>query len=679
MNKYRPRESLQRNGSPDGVFHPRRVLRASGISILLGCLLACLISCGRDMPTPPVIGDITPPARVSDLLARAESDTCIILTWTATGDDGASGQATRYDIRYSTQPFPNEGHFPTYPPTPNIPAPRPAGSGHELRVNGLTPETRYHFAMRVADEAGNLSPVSNVASMMTAKSDTIIVVPPPDTTAPAAVVDLRYDSRATAHLTLIWTAPGDDGEMGRASAYTIRWSYDLIDVDNWNLANGLNDPPYPSAALTEQRHGVTLDEPLRSRHFALRTTDEAGNESDLSNVLFVPGITTTSYLVLADGTGDFPTIQAAFDAAVQGDTIRVGPGDYRTNLEFPPTSLTLIGEEGRDRTRLMAVDATKPILLMDGDPWSYWTIEGFTVEGDGVTEGGGIKCLMGSFAVRECNFIRNHSRWGGAIEVKTVQPLGAPPLLVESCLFSSNTCYWNGGAIGIHGVGESRSTIRNCEFVENLAPYDGGAVWLVGASIHVRIANCRFMRNQGLDHGGAMHLAASGDWPVTAEVTDNLVMENRSTGWEPGDTGSGGGIYLGGLLNGLISRNTFHANTGRTESVYGGGSIMLQSVSGNVLIERNIFSASSKCAIGVYSPSTTVTFRNCIAWQTDGPMIYELRGLLIPSTWNDGIRIVDPQFCDPAGGDFSLAATSPALNGGEVIGAFETPGCSAPK
>ena len=179
MNKYRLRESLQRNGSPDGVFHPRREPRLAGFSILLGCLLAFLISCGRDMPTPPVIGDITPPARVSDLLASAESDTCIILTWTAPGDDGASGQATRYDLRYSTQPFPNEGHFPTYPPTPNIPVPRPAGTGHELRVTALTPETRYHFAMRVADEAGNLSPVSNVASMMTAKSDTIIVVPRP--------------------------------------------------------------------------------------------------------------------------------------------------------------------------------------------------------------------------------------------------------------------------------------------------------------------------------------------------------------------------------------------------------------------------------------------------------------------------------------------------------------------
>lgn len=48
------------------------------------------------------LGDITPPAAVTDLTATEGTTDSISLIWTAPGDDGTAGTATTYDIRYCT-------------------------------------------------------------------------------------------------------------------------------------------------------------------------------------------------------------------------------------------------------------------------------------------------------------------------------------------------------------------------------------------------------------------------------------------------------------------------------------------------------------------------------------------------------------------------------------------------
>ena len=49
-------------------------------------------------------GDTTPPATVADLTPSNVTTTSVTLTWTAPGDDGLTGTAASYDIRYSTVP-----------------------------------------------------------------------------------------------------------------------------------------------------------------------------------------------------------------------------------------------------------------------------------------------------------------------------------------------------------------------------------------------------------------------------------------------------------------------------------------------------------------------------------------------------------------------------------------------
>ena len=111
---------------------------------------------------PPLGGDTTPPADITDLaVTRCTIDTCT-LTWTAPGNDGASGTATRYDIRYSIAPL-TEDNWDAAARVVNPPAPAPAGSAESFTVTGLAQAIHYYFAVRALDAAWNFAGVSNQA------------------------------------------------------------------------------------------------------------------------------------------------------------------------------------------------------------------------------------------------------------------------------------------------------------------------------------------------------------------------------------------------------------------------------------------------------------------------------------------------------------------------------------
>ena len=87
------------------------------------------------------------------------------LSWTATGDDGTTGTATSYDIRYSTSPI-TSANFAAVTAVTG-PSPAPSGSTESLTVTGLSGNTTYYFAMKVKDEAANESGLSNNSSATT--------------------------------------------------------------------------------------------------------------------------------------------------------------------------------------------------------------------------------------------------------------------------------------------------------------------------------------------------------------------------------------------------------------------------------------------------------------------------------------------------------------------------------
>jgi hypothetical protein len=112
-------------------------------------------------------GDATPPNTVADLLASAGSFPGeVVLTWTAPGDDGASGTASDYRIKVAYAPI-NDLNFDsaadlerwTQEPLPIL-----GGSPQTWTVFGMDPDSTYHFALKAIDEASNVGGVSNSTS-----------------------------------------------------------------------------------------------------------------------------------------------------------------------------------------------------------------------------------------------------------------------------------------------------------------------------------------------------------------------------------------------------------------------------------------------------------------------------------------------------------------------------------
>ena len=106
--------------------------------------------------------DEEPPAAISDLATSNPTPSSIDLTWTAPGDDGDTGTAAEYDIRYleGTTPI-TDANWASATEYVGEPAPQPAGSSETFTVTGLSADTTYYFAIKTADEVPNWSPVSN--------------------------------------------------------------------------------------------------------------------------------------------------------------------------------------------------------------------------------------------------------------------------------------------------------------------------------------------------------------------------------------------------------------------------------------------------------------------------------------------------------------------------------------
>ncbi len=110
--------------------------------------------------------DQTAPAAISNLAVSGGDAFSANLTWTASGDDGANGTASGYDIRYSTSQI-DATNFDSAAVMPNTISPQAAGNTEQFTVSGLQPGTTYYLAIKVKDEVGNTSAISNVETRTT--------------------------------------------------------------------------------------------------------------------------------------------------------------------------------------------------------------------------------------------------------------------------------------------------------------------------------------------------------------------------------------------------------------------------------------------------------------------------------------------------------------------------------
>ena len=102
---------------------------------------------------------------------------------------------------------------------------------------------------------------------------------------PGTVEDLvATQGSGDAEVDLTWTAPRDDGDIGTATRYDVRYSTSSIDESNFEDADGATGEPTPGPPGTVENMTIGGLIPGTMYYFALKTLDDVSNASSISNV-----------------------------------------------------------------------------------------------------------------------------------------------------------------------------------------------------------------------------------------------------------------------------------------------------------------------------------------------------------------------------------------------------------
>ncbi len=142
--------------------------------------------------------------------------------------------------------------------------------------------------------------------------------PPGDTTPPAQVTDLRATAVGSTYALLEWTAPGDNGTVGQASQYDLRYSL-TGPLDSATFGQGVVVPaPLPGLPGSTETLSVTGLQPATPYWFALRTADAVPNWSAVSD----PASLTTLSSSGPNGSTGVPQVLSAW-ANVSTSTVDI--------------------------------------------------------------------------------------------------------------------------------------------------------------------------------------------------------------------------------------------------------------------------------------------------------------------------------------------------------------------
>ena len=264
-------------------------------AIWTATILLLITGCGDDGPGP----DTIPPGRVADLSVIETSEAAVVLSWTAPGDDGSRGTAGQYDVRYSMMEITSESWASATKAT-GEPRPGAAGAAESFSVVNLEAGTRYYFALRTIDDESNESELSNVVQAITQALD-----------GPSTITDLDVSTVSSVSVTLTWSAPQDAGSGGSIVSYDLRYSESTITSGSFDAAVPYDCSLVPGTPGSAQSCTVSGLDPATSYYFALKSRDNDGNNSSISNVV---GATTNPA-----GNGAWVAFEASPNAHLLGE------------------------------------------------------------------------------------------------------------------------------------------------------------------------------------------------------------------------------------------------------------------------------------------------------------------------------------------------------------------------
>jgi Right handed beta helix region len=297
--------------------------------------------------------------------------------------------------------------------------------------------------------------------------------------------------------------------------------------------------------------------------------------------------------------GEYPTIQAAVDAASDGDEVLVSAGTYDSVQVFK--QLTITGVEGADVTIIEGSSASTSNSAVHVAS-QLVTLRGLTIQnpaGSGTTGFGnvlnlvvedcvyrnnelGISASIGSLTVSNTSFVNNErgiwlffsgagltSITGCSFEGNSSGAVildGSRAAAISDCVFMNNSTAGNGGAILLDGP---PATIDGCSFEMNSAEGSGGAMDLYGPD--VQVMNSTFTGNTAPNGSGGAVRLLNGASISSSELTGNLAMRGGAILIDTDSTihdcqinnnsatGDGGGVWTNQAM--VITNSSFSDNT----------------------------------------------------------------------------------------------------------------------
>ena len=257
----------------------------------------------------------------------------------------------------------------------------------------------------------------------------------------------------------------------------------------------------------------------------------------------------------------YPSIQAAIEAAVDGDTIILAPGTFRgdgnRDIDFKGKAITIRSTDPKDPNIVAATIIDCNGTELENHRGFYFhsgedensIVEGLTITNGFNGTGGGILCIESS------PIIRNNIITGNKIEYDADGGAGigcwggASPLIVGNTI-SDNHCEPGGGGGGIRCYGASSPTITDNIIAGNSAS-QGGGICCYGSPT---ISNCTFRGNTATGIGGGILIDGS---PILTNCTFS------------GNSADSGGAIYNYQCSPILTNCRFIANSAQ----YSGGAI----------------------------------------------------------------------------------------------------------
>lgn len=350
---------------------------------------------------------------------------------------------------------------------------------------------------------------------------------------------------------------------------------------------------------------------------------------------------------------DYPTIQAAIDAAYDYDTIIIAPGRYRENLVLHGKNITIQSTDPSDPATVAAtiIDGGQADTVISVENAKVGVkISGLTItNGIGKTvdnrrKGGGIyakdSVISITYNVIQGNIVANPNNWGflfdgGGVYIDNegFDAAGTTAITVESNIIIDNSTTGGSGG-GLYAAGDNQIIVGNT-FRDNISLRNGGGLYVTGDNVLIErntiVAN--IVTNEDVrsnSSAGGLQAFGNNHRIINNEVRDNeayfdgaglMVEGNGHTISDNQVIGnSNGSLYIIGsdcvITNNVVTENSsgfrvrgdLNEITDNRSTLNAGSGI---SVGGNDnIIERNRAKENQGTGLGVGGDDNMVTFND---------------------------------------------------------------------